>query len=128
MSAPEPIRVVVVDDSEMLTTMLAMHLNSDERFRLVGKDENGSAALELVRQAQPRVIVIDLGLPDVDALDLVAELRAANPNLGIVVFSGQTERAAAAKALAAGGDAYVSKPVGWDGLCPVIIETAAGHQ
>jgi two-component system KDP operon response regulator KdpE len=76
---------------------------------------NGTQAMESARSGHPDIVVLDLGLPDVDGVDVIADLRRWTP-LPIVVLSGRTDGHDKVGALDAGADDYVTKPFNVDEL------------
>src|SRR6478735_937713 len=105
--------ILVVEDDPGIRTALSRGLR--DRGHAVTVAESGMAALELVVKAGPDVVLLDLGLPDVDGLQVLAMLRGlgATP---VIVITAQDDDAMVVKALDAGADDYVVKPFGLDQL------------
>ena len=105
--------ILVVEDDPGIRTALSRGLR--DRGHAVTVAETGMAALELVVKAGPDVVLLDLGLPDVDGLQVLAMLRGlgATP---VIVITAQDDDAMVVKALDAGADDYVVKPFGLDQL------------
>ena len=105
--------ILVVEDDPGIRTALARGLR--DRGHTVTVAETGMAALELVVKAGPDVVLLDLGLPDVDGFQVLAMLRGlgATP---VIVITAQDDDAVVVKALDAGADDYVVKPFGLDQL------------
>jgi two-component system KDP operon response regulator KdpE len=123
MSAP-PLRVLVVDDEPPIRKLLRMGL-STQGYEILDAP-NGKTALELTAQ-KPDLIILDLGLPDIQGLDLLRMLRERNENVPIVVLSSRSDESAKVQALDAGADDYVTKPFGMDELL-ARIRAALRHQ
>lgn len=100
-------RILIVDDEPLLLRALLLSLRA--RGYAVGLAATGAAALTGVAQQPPDAVILDLGLPDVDGLDLIRALRASGP-VPIVVLSGRTGSHDKITALDAGADDYVTKP------------------
>lgn len=110
MSAP---LVLVIEDDASLRRFLRMALqHRDYQVIEAARAQEGEA---LARSHNPDVILMDLGLPDQDGLDLLQSFRAWNP-APIVVISARNQEATKVKALDAGADDYVTKPFGPDEL------------
>ncbi|NCT91424.1 response regulator transcription factor [Cellulomonas sp. APG4] len=105
--------VVVVDDDRTLTRTLVISLRSRGWRALVAHD--GATGLELAETARPDVVVLDLGLPDLDGHDVLARLRTWSQT-PVVVLTARHARAEAVRALDAGADDYVTKPFSVDEL------------
>ena len=107
------IRVLVVDDEPQL--LRAMRINLSARRYEVVTAENGAGALDAAARHVPDVVVLDLGLPDMDGTDVIAGLRGWT-KVPILVLSGRTDAADKVDALDAGADDYVTKPFSMDEL------------
>lgn len=106
-------KVLVVDDEPQI--LRALRINLRARHYEVVVATNGRSALRLARDAQPDLVVLDLGLPDIDGIDVVRALRMWT-TLPILILSGRLNSAAKVAALDAGADDYVTKPFNVDEL------------
>ena len=106
-------RVLVVDDEPQLLRALAINLRA--RGDDVDLARTGEAALELAAKRHPDVVVLDLGLPGIDGVDVIRGLRGWS-SVPIIVLSARDEEPAKVAALDAGADDYVTKPFGMDEL------------
>jgi DNA-binding response OmpR family regulator len=103
--------VVIVDDEptmvDLLTTFLAM-----KGFEVHGA-YSGADGLRAVEQVKPHVLLLDLMLPDIDGFEVCRRLRSApaSATLPIVIISARTESEAIQRAMRAGADAYMTKPL-----------------
>jgi two-component system KDP operon response regulator KdpE len=87
---------------------------------------NGRIALELLAQ-KPALVILDLGLPDVDGLELLRRIRQAQEDVPIVVLSSRDDEAGKVAALDLGADDYVTKPFGMEELL-ARMRAALRHQ
>jgi two-component system, OmpR family, KDP operon response regulator KdpE len=122
MSAP--VRILVVDDEPAIRKLLRMGLVANGYDVLDAP--NGRTALELLAK-KPSLVILDLGLPDVDGLELLARMRHQQDNLPIVVLSSRGDEAGKVAALDLGADDYVTKPFGMDELL-ARMRAALRHQ
>ncbi|HEY4991731.1 MAG TPA: response regulator [Nakamurella sp.] len=106
-------RVLVVDDDRPLARALAINLTAHGYDVTVAHD--GRAALTEVARAHPAVVVLDLGLPDVDGVEVLAGIRGWSA-IPVIVLSARSTSAEKVEALDAGADDYVTKPFGMDEL------------
>ena len=106
-------RVLVVEDDVALARALAINLTA--RGYEVEVAGNGRAGLDLAARARPDVIVLDLGLPDIDGLEVLAGVRGWSP-VPVVVLSARSTSDEKVAALDAGADDYVTKPFEMDEL------------
>jgi two-component system KDP operon response regulator KdpE len=100
-------RVLVVDDEPQI--LRAMRINLAVREYEVATASDGASALRAVAATHPDVVVLDLGLPDLDGLQVIHALRGWT-NVPIVVLSGRSGSGDKIQALDAGADDYVTKP------------------
>ncbi len=123
MSAP-PIKVLVIDDEPPIRKLLRMGL-STQGYQVIDAP-NARKALELMAQ-KPDLVILDLGLPDMQGLDLLRSLRDQNEAVPIVVLSSRADETAKVQALDFGADDYVTKPFGINELL-ARIRAALRHQ
>jgi two-component system, OmpR family, KDP operon response regulator KdpE len=118
------LKVLVVDDEPPIRKLLRMGLGTQDYEVL--EAPNGKAALELLAQ-NPDLVILDLGLPDMQGLDLLRAIRARNEQVPIVVLSSRGDEAGKVDALDLGADDYVTKPFGMDELL-ARMRAALRHQ
>lgn len=104
-------RVLIIDDEPQI--LRALRINLAVRGYEVITASSGSAALRAAAEKRPDVIVLDLGLPDIDGLEVLAGLRGWN-DTPVIVLSARSDSAEKVAALDAGADDYVTKPFGMD--------------
>jgi two-component system, OmpR family, KDP operon response regulator KdpE len=119
-----PLRVLIVDDEPPIRKLLRMGLTT-QGYQIL-EAPNGKTALELVAQ-KPDLIILDLGLPDVQGIDLLRTIRARDDKVAIVVLSSRGDEAAKVQALDLGADDYVTKPFGTEELL-ARMRAALRHQ
>lgn len=106
-------KVLVVDDEPQIVRALRINLAARGYEVLTAHD--GATALRQAADGKPDVVVLDLGLPDMDGTDVIAGLRGWT-TLPIIVLSARTDSTDKVDALDAGADDYVTKPFGMDEL------------
>ena len=106
-------RVLIVDDEPQI--LRALRINLTARGYDVETAPDGESALRAAADDPPDLVVLDLGLPDLDGVSVIGRLRARSP-IPILVLSGRTDSADKVDALDAGADDYVTKPFGIDEL------------
>jgi two-component system KDP operon response regulator KdpE len=119
-----PLKVLVVDDEPPIRKLLRMGLGTQGYETLDAP--NAKAALELMAEA-PDLVILDLGLPDMQGLDLLRKIRSQREDLPIVVLSSRGDEAAKVEALDLGADDYVTKPFGMEELL-ARMRAALRHQ
>lgn len=118
-------RILIVDDEPPIRRLLRTSLVS-QGFQIV-EAATGREALDEVGQAQPDLIVLDLGLPDMQGQEVIRLLRGQGSSVPIVVLSSRTDETGKVEALDLGADDYVTKPFGTDELL-ARIRTALRHR
>jgi two-component system KDP operon response regulator KdpE len=119
-----PIKVLVIDDEPPIRKLLRMGLSS-QGYDII-EAGNGKAALELMREA-PDLVILDLGLPDIQGHELLRTIRSRNESVPVVVLSSRGDEAGKVQALDLGADDYVTKPFGMDELL-ARMRAALRHQ
>jgi two-component system KDP operon response regulator KdpE len=119
-----PLRVLVVDDEPPIRKLLRMGLNANGYQ--IFEAPNGKSAIELLAE-KPDLIILDLGLPDVEGHDLLRSIRARNESVPIVVLSSRGDETGKVQALDSGADDYVTKPFGMNELL-ARMRAALRHQ
>jgi two-component system KDP operon response regulator KdpE len=123
MTAASP-KVLVIDDEPPIRKLLRMGL-STQGYDIL-EAGNGKTSLALLAE-KPNLIILDLGLPDMQGLDLLRMIRARDETVSIVVLSSRGDEAGKVQALDLGADDYVTKPFGMDELL-ARMRAALRHQ
>jgi len=125
-AARGPIRVLIVDDSATIRSLLSATLAADPDLAVAGAAVNGRMAVEIVAAGPPDVVLLDVEMPVLDGISALREIRRLAPKLPVIMFSSLTERGAKATvdALLAGANDYTAKPAGLDpGEVAAVIRT-----
>ena len=118
---PADLTILVVEDYE--DTSLAMRLALEDRGYKIIEAADGAQAVEVAARERPDIILMDLQLPVMDGLAATERIRA-NPDLGemiIVAITAHQETDYRARALAAGCNAFVSKPIDFEWLNELLV-------
>jgi DNA-binding NarL/FixJ family response regulator len=121
-SVPAPPRVVVIDDSGALRSMVRVVLTARGEFVVVGEAADGRAGLEAVAFHQPDIVLTDLQMPFVDGIELTSRLQGTHPHLPVVVLTGWSCEETEQRAIRAGAAGYVDKAGGLIHLGDVLRE------
>lgn len=105
-------RVLIVDDSVVIRSLLRQVLAQEQDLEVVGVAANGKIALDMLDQVSPDVVTLDIEMPEMNGLQTLAALRRRRPKLPVIMFSTLTERGAVAtlEAFSLGASDYVTKP------------------
>ncbi|WP_323959790.1 response regulator [Arthrobacter sp. JZ12] len=104
------IKVLIIDDDFLVAKVHAGFIKRIAGFEVVGVAHTGSQALIKVRQEPPDLVLLDIHLPDINGLDLLLQLRAAYPELDVIVISAAREAETVRRALRGGIVHYLIKP------------------
>ncbi len=117
------VSVLIIDDELPIRRLLKRKLTA-QNYRVV-EAETAKAGLDLLRSEKPDVVVLDLGLPDTDGIEVISLIRAVS-RVPVVVLSSRDDERTKVEALLRGADDYVSKPFGMDELV-ARLQTALRH-
>lgn len=121
----ESIRILTVDDEQPIRKLLRTGLMV-EGYTVIGA-RNGREALEIVANKPPDLIILDLGLPDLQGHDVLQQWRASDLNVPVIILSSRTDESGIVRALELGADDYVTKPFGMTELA-ARIRVALRHR
>lgn len=118
MTGQGSIRVLVVDDSLVVRSVLSEILRINAGTELAGTAQSGEAALIKIPQLKPDVVTLDIEMPGMNGLQTLTQIRKLYPKLPVIMFSTLTEHGASAtlEALALGATDYAAKPTNSEGL------------
>jgi two-component system KDP operon response regulator KdpE len=109
-----PPKVLVIDDEPAIRRFLRASLTT-QHYHVI-EAEDGRTALDQLRRGSIDIVVLDLGLPDINGIDLIERVRGQGSTVPIVVLSSRGDETSKVKALDLGADDYVTKPFGIDEL------------
>jgi len=119
------IRVFLCDDAPELRELTRCRLEWDPALLVVGEAGDGEAAVALIAQLCPDVVMLDLSMPNVDGLEALPRVRDAAPGARVIVYSGLAAHRVAAIALERGADRYLDKRESAERVRQVVHEVTA---
>lgn len=122
------LRILVVDDHALIRRGLRQVIGEGWKDAVVGEARNASEALEQVYTKNWDVVVADITMPGRSGLDLLREIKAANPKLPVIILSVHAEEELGVRAIKAGAAGYVSKESAPDQLVEAIRKVLAGGR
>ena len=125
--AKELIRVVIVDDHQIFRQGVQMNLELQEDIEVVGTCSNGEAALEVIRDEQPDIAVMDINLPHLNGIQVARQISAERIPTRIIILTGYDDMEQVLHAMRSGAAAYCAKEVEPKNLVEVIREVNRGH-
>jgi DNA-binding NarL/FixJ family response regulator len=121
------IRVLVVDDHGLMVEAVRLALDPEADIEVVGEARCGGDVLPAVARRQPDVVLLDVRMPDVDGLTVLARLHARHPDVKVVMLSAISDPEVANEALRLGATAYLDKRVDPADLASTLRKAAAGE-
>lgn len=119
-------RVVVVEDHMLVRQSLVKTVGALEGFSVVGEAGSGAEALELIARTNPDLVVLDIGLPGGDGLEVGSRLRKTAPDVRILYLTMHDDDASIRKMVAIGADGYVPKTASVEELLQALHAVAGG--
>ncbi len=113
------IRVILVEDHQMTLVGLKLILEQEADIQVCGEATNGIQACQLADTHQPDIILMDIGLPDMDGIEATQRIKSVHPGTKILMLTSKDNESDVLAALAAGADAYCMK-----GISPETLVTA----
>ena len=108
---PRPLRLLVVDDHEVVRQGLVSLLERRERFQVVAEAGTVEEALDCARRYQPDLVVMDVRLPDGSGIEACRDIRAEMPGTRVVMLTSYPDEEAVLSAIIAGASGYLLKQI-----------------
>jgi DNA-binding NarL/FixJ family response regulator len=122
------IRVLLVDDDDLMRAGLRSVLSSDATIEVVGEAGDGRAALKCVRELGPEIVLMDVRMPDVDGISATREVLATHPDVKVVILTTFEEDDYIFGALSAGASGFLLKRTSPEELIAGLHTVAAGDS
>ena len=126
MKDKDIIRVMLVDDHQMVRNGLATFLLVHDDLELVGEASDGEEALRVFEEARPDIVLMDLKMPRMDGVEATRRLLERVPAAHIIALTSFEDETLVQKALEAGASGYLLKDIGADDLADAIRKAHAG--
>jgi NarL family two-component system response regulator LiaR len=128
MSTPGRIRILIVDDHNMVRTGLRAYLTQERDLEVVGEARNGQEALELCEEVQPDVVLMDLIMPELSGAEATRIIRRQWPQIQVIALTSFQRQELVQDALQAGAIGYLLKNVSGEDLAAAIRSAYAGRS
>jgi len=120
------IKVLLIEDHTMTRMGLQLVLEKADGIELIDCADNGKTGIELAKKLSPNVILMDIGLPEIDGIEATRQLKEANIESYIIMFTSRDNENDVFAAFAAGADGYIMKGASEDQLVSAIKAAAEG--
>src|SRR5919199_6626590 len=125
MSKNGPIRVLIADDHRLFTEALDAILSADDRISVAATARNGQEAVELEREVEPDVVLMDIDMPVMDGVEATRRIRERRGNACVLMLTGSNARTDVDRARRVGAAGYVTKDRIASELIDAIVEVAS---
>jgi DNA-binding NarL/FixJ family response regulator len=126
------IRVALIEDHDLTRVGIKTALQQRQEIEVVGEAANGTEGLNLLQRSQPDIAIVDIGLPDIDGIELTKKLKETqdenNPVPKVLILTLQDNEEAVMAAFAAGADSYCMKDISFDRLLEALQVTQEGNS
>jgi two-component system response regulator NreC len=122
------IRVLLADDHTLIRAGLRLVVEQQPDFAVAGEAENGRQAVAMAESLKPNVVVMDIGMPDLNGIEAARQIRDAHPEIEIVMLSMHSDEGYVLRALKAGARAYLLKDSAEADLARAIHAAAEGKS
>lgn len=124
--APHAVKVLLVDDHEIVLAGLTLFLRRAAGIQVVGEARSMAAAIEAAAELSPDVILMDLRLPDGSGIDACREILSDHPGIRVLFLSSYPDEDAVMATVVAGASGYLIKDIAHPALQQAILDVAAG--
>jgi DNA-binding NarL/FixJ family response regulator len=125
-SKSAPLRILLVEDDPMMQLGLEQALADHPEFEVIGQADDGYLGVEAATRLKPDLVVMDIGLPRLDGIAATQQIKAAMPEVRVVVLTSHTTETEIVAALSSGADAYCIKGSSVDRLLTAIQAAQEG--
>ncbi len=122
------IRVMLVDDHEVVRLGLVAALETEDDISIVAQAEDGESAVQIATTMQPDVILMDILLPGIDGIEACRQVKEASPQTSVVMLTSHTKQEAVLSAIMAGASGYLLKNTAPRAIVSAIRSAAAGES
>jgi two-component system, NarL family, response regulator NreC len=123
----EEIRLLLVDDHEVVRVGLKSFLQAQEGIQVVAEASNGEEAIKLALQHKPDIVLMDITMPGMDGLEATRKLNVLSPDCKVLALTVHDDKQYFMQMLAAGASGYITKQAAADDLMGAIKTVAQGH-
>jgi DNA-binding NarL/FixJ family response regulator len=122
------VRLVLVDDHAIFREALRVMLQAEDDIEIVGEAGNGREAISLARELNPDMVVLDVGMPDMNGIEATAAIVGRSPHIKVIALSTHSDRRFVAEMIKSGASGYVVKTAASTELLRAIRAVARGQS
>lgn len=122
----DPLRILLAEDDELFRLGLRMCLQQEPGLEIVAEAEDGETTVELAKQHQVDIVLLDIGLPGIGGVEACRQIKQQQPDLSILVLTSRTQKSLIHRLIEAGAQGYCLKGIDSKTLILAIRSVAAG--
>ena len=120
------IRLMITDDHSIIREGIKSVLKNHPEYEIVAEASNGNEALEAVKRLKPDILLLDINMPEVSGLDIIAQVKSLSPETQVIIISVHKLGAYVLKAMRQGASAYLNKDNVAEELLPALSRVRSG--
>ena len=120
------IKVLLVEDHEMMRAGLSLIFSNTPDIELIAEADNGKKGVELALKLNPDVVLMDIGLPEMDGIQATSLIKKSNPNMKVLIFTSREDEDDVFESLSAGADGYITKGANKEQIISAVKAVAEG--
>jgi DNA-binding NarL/FixJ family response regulator len=125
---PDPIRIILVDDHELVRESWKLLLDQDQRFKVIGQCSNGEDAIKQASSLSPDIMLMDINMAPLNGFETTEKITATSPSVRIIGVSANNNPRYATKLFSLGGKGFVTKTSAFDELKIAIQKVHEGEE
>jgi two-component system chemotaxis response regulator CheY len=110
MNTKREIKIVIVDDSDFSRSIIRKMLD-EENMNVVGEANGAEAALAIIKETNPNIVITDIVMPDISGIELTEKISQNFEEISIIVISSLSQEHIVLEAIAAGASDFIAKPI-----------------
>lgn len=122
------LKILIADDHQMIREAWALIINNDPGFSVVAKCSNGDEAIQLTKELNPDIVVLDINMGPTSGVDVAAQIHKYSPDTGIVAVTMHTQPYFVKKLMKVGARGYVTKNSRPQELLDAIVSVSKGNR
>lgn len=122
----DSVKVLLVEDHKMVRLGLSLVFENTEGIDMIGEADNGKKGVELALKLCPDVVLMDIGLPEMDGIQATSLIKKSNPNIKVLIFTSRDSEDDVFDSLSAGADGYIMKGANEEQMISAIKAVAEG--
>lgn len=122
----DSIKVLLVEDHKMVRLGLSLVFENTDGISLAGEADNGKTGVELALKLHPDVVLMDIGLPEMDGIQATALIKKANPDIKVLIFTSRDSEDDVFDSLSSGADGYIMKGANEEQMISAIKAVSEG--